>query len=174
MTAISWLAHRGWHVFGVDVSEQALQLANRRIRDAGLEAYCTLIHADLDDWRPEPASMHLITQFYFLDRTLLPAIGEATQPGGLLILETMNQHRLATRPQTNPAHLLDDGELQTLAVSWQWPIIEYTTSGPGQRYPTDTIILRRPSSSEKLSPKSDRAMSVSSRMQNVAKPGDLP
>ena len=171
---LSWLAQRGWHVFGVDVSEEALSLANNRIRDAGLEAFCTLIHADLDDWRPESRSMHLITQFYFLDRTLLPVIGEATLPGGLLILETMNQHRLSTRPQTNPAHLLNDGELLAMAESWGWQVIEYTTSGPGQRYPTDTIILRRPSSSEKLSPKSGRAISVWNRMQNADRPGDLP
>jgi cyclopropane fatty-acyl-phospholipid synthase-like methyltransferase len=86
--ALCWLAQHGWQVTGVDVSREALRLTQERIRQAAMEDNCLLRHVDLDRWQPQPCSVHLILQHFYLDRALLPALRDALRPGGLFILET--------------------------------------------------------------------------------------
>jgi 2-polyprenyl-3-methyl-5-hydroxy-6-metoxy-1,4-benzoquinol methylase len=122
-----WLAQRGWLVTGVDISETALALARSQLESAGLVAHAALIAADLDAWRPAAASYDLVTCFYFLDRRLWPALRAAVRPGGLLCLSTYHTGRLAERPDTNPKHLLEPGELAALAESWGWRLLAAQT-----------------------------------------------
>jgi SAM-dependent methyltransferase len=115
-----WLARRGWHVTGVDISATALALARSQLKAAGLLDQATLIAADLDTWRPAVESCDLVISFYFLDRRLWPALRAAVRPGGLICLSTYHTGRLAERPHTNPDHLLQRGELTALIESWGW------------------------------------------------------
>ncbi len=139
-----WLAQRGWTVAGVDVSAAALELARAAACTAGVADAVSLLRADLDSWRPAPQSAELVTCFYFLDRSLLPHLAAAIRPGGLFILETFNRHRLRTRPETRPAHLLQPGEPLEWAAAWGWAVELHHSAGPGDVRPTDAVILRRP------------------------------
>ena len=139
-----WLARNGWHVTGVDASSEALQLAASAVQSARCDQRCKLTHADLDHWRPTAGSYDLVTCFFFLDRALLPALRDAVCPGGLLILETWNRHWLAYRPQSNPAYLLSNGELEEQISHWQWTILTAHSDGPGVDHPTSAIVAQRP------------------------------
>lgn len=125
---LAWLARRGWQVSGVDVSDTALDLARRQLTAAGLSAQSTLLHADLDTWRPLSNSFDLITCFYFLDRRLWPDIRIALRPDGLICMQTYHTGQLAVRPQTDPAHLLAPGELSALLADWGWQILAAETT----------------------------------------------
>jgi SAM-dependent methyltransferase len=126
--SLLWLAARGWQVTGVDVSEAALGLARTQFAAAGLLDRATLCCADLDAWRPAPASYDLITCFYFLDRRLWPSLRAAVRPGGLLVMQTFHTGQLAVRPQTDPAHLLAPGELSALLTNWGWRVLAAETT----------------------------------------------
>ncbi len=121
--SLVWLAQRGWHVTGVDISATALAQAQTRLDAAGLLDRATLIEADLDAWRPDAGCYDLITCFCFLDRRLWPSLRAAVRPDGLICLNTYHIGRLAARPSTNPAHLLAPGELTALVEGWQWRLL---------------------------------------------------
>lgn len=118
-----WLAQRGWHVTGVDISAAALAKAEAQLAAAGLLDRATLIEADLDTWRPDAGSCDLLTCFYFLDHRLWPSFRAAVRPGGLICLQTYHSGRLHARPHTNPDHLLDPGELRSLVDGWGWRLL---------------------------------------------------
>jgi len=122
-----WLAQRGWRVTGVDISPAALALAQGLLATAGMAARATLIEADLDNWRPAAASCDLLTCFYFLDRRLWPSMREAVRPQGVICLSTFHTGRLAERPDTDPTHLLEPGELASLVSSWGWTVLAAET-----------------------------------------------
>lgn len=126
-SALLWLAQRGWHVTGVDISATALSMARAHLHVASLLGQATLIVADLDRWRPPIESYDLITCFYFLDRRLWPALRAAVRPGGLLCLSTYHTGRLAERPDTKPDHLLQPGELAALVERWGWRVLAAQT-----------------------------------------------
>ena len=139
-----WLAQRGWRVTGVDISQEALNMARSLAKRHALEHRVQLLQVDLDVWRPPPAQFHLITDFFFLDRTLLPALAQALRPGGLFVMETFNRHWIRWRPQTDPTHLLEPGELAQLVRSWGWEILDQKSEGPESPRPTDAIVARKP------------------------------
>lgn len=57
-----WLAERGWRVTAVDFSDVALEKARRIAaeREVGMET----VHADLTEYRPEPAAFALVLLLY--------------------------------------------------------------------------------------------------------------
>lgn len=135
------LAEEGWHVTGVDISDRAIALAQEQADRAGLSARTRLIVADLDQWRPEPASFDLVSCFFFLDRTLWPAMRQAVRPDGLLIVETFNAHR---QDDFAPEFLLQPGELHAEVRSWGWDILAWRSDGPDLPRPTDAIVAVKP------------------------------
>ena len=60
-------AARGRPVTAVDVSEVALALLGREARRRGLEHLVTLVHADLQAWRPAPGGYALVLGTGFWD-----------------------------------------------------------------------------------------------------------
>ena len=137
---VIWLAQRGWHATGVDVSDAALALAAETAAAAGLTDRTRFLHADLDEWRPAPGSYDCITCFFFLERSLWPALRAAVRPGGLLAMQTYTARWLTTRPEANPAYLLAPGELEALVAGWGWTLL--ATGDPGQ--PSEAVLAQRP------------------------------
>ena len=141
---VIWLARRGWLATGVDVSEEALTQARAAAAAAGVAQRCTFLQVDLDHWRPPPESADLVTCFYFLDRSLWPALRDAVRPGGLFIQETFNINRQERRPASNAAHLLHPGELLALADAWGWAVLEHRFDGPDSDRPVGVLVAQRP------------------------------
>ncbi len=84
-----WLARKGWHVTGLEVSGIALQRAARHARDAGVDV--RWVHAGLAEAGLAPGSFDLVSaQYPALQRTpdgaAERAMLAAVAPGGTLLL----------------------------------------------------------------------------------------
>ncbi len=101
---LRWLAAQGFDVTGVDRDAQAL---------AGLQGTGRQVLADIENG-PWPFAGHRfdgVVVTNYLWRPLLPAIGQALAPGGVLIYETFaHGHQTIGRP-SRPDFLLQPGEL---------------------------------------------------------------
>ncbi len=104
---IHWLCSRGIAVTGVDRDLSA-------VRAEAPPQGATLIEADLEQGAPPPwapDSFDLVVVTNYLWRPLLPAIIAAVAGGGLLIYETFATGNAAFGRPSNPAFLLEPGEL---------------------------------------------------------------
>jgi tellurite methyltransferase len=109
-----FLAHHGFDVEAVDISQTGLRKARKLAKESGVEI--RTVHADLDHYRLEEARYDLITDFYFLDRRLIPRIKKGLKKGGRIVFETylMEQKFLSNEGPKNPRYLLKPNELLTL------------------------------------------------------------
>ena len=88
-----WLAAQGWHVTGVDISQNALDKAAARVESVDAEAAARIQwqQHDLAEWLPEPRSFDLVSsQFMHLPRAergvLFRGLAAAVAPGGTLLI----------------------------------------------------------------------------------------
>lgn len=108
-----WLAERGWKVKLVDIAEVGIELAMKNSRalpsTAAFEASVQDLQTDRNLGKRQ---YDLILVFFFLQRSLFPALISALKPGGLLIYKTytVEQERFGSGP-SHPMHLLKPNEL---------------------------------------------------------------
>lgn len=114
-----WLARHDFVVLGVDISRVALRRAHLMVRAAGLARRACFAQVDLDHWSPAPATVDVICVFRFLDRSLIPALRDALNPGGLIFYATRHVGVLRRQPEANPDFLLKRGELPGLFAGWE-------------------------------------------------------
>ncbi len=122
-----WLAGRGYHVLGVDISLVALQTAQQEAAAAGVLDRVHFVAVDLDDWAVPVASFDLVVIFRFLDRRLFGPIREGVRPGGLVYYSTRHLGTLVRHPEASVSYLLQPGELA--AAFWDWRIL-HRKEGP--------------------------------------------
>ena len=103
-----WLADRGWQVKLVDISENGIELA-RKNSPSTVELEVLDLQKVRDLGR---AKYDLVIVFFYLQRSLFPALMKALKPGGLLIYKTytLEQQRFSGGP-SHPVHLLKPNEL---------------------------------------------------------------
>ena len=93
-----FLAARGWHVEGIDISAVGLAQARERAAGEGLDV--GWIEADLDD--PDalpPGPYDLVLMVRYVNRSLLPHLLTRLAPGGILLVE---QHLETTEDVIGP------------------------------------------------------------------------
>lgn len=107
-----WLASRGWHATGIDVSTVALDRAAQRAAGAGKEVAdrITWQHADLLSWDPAPLQFDLVSaQFMHLPRPALESLhrrlAAAVRRGGALLI--VGHHPLDLHTSMGRPHLPD-------------------------------------------------------------------
>ena len=103
-------AARGRPVTAVDVSEVALALLGREARRRGLEHLVTLVHADLQAWRPAPGEYALVLGTGFWDPAVFAAAAAALAPLGVLGWEAFTLAARRARPALPAAWCLGPGE----------------------------------------------------------------
>lgn len=140
------VAARGARVVAIDRSRDFLDELARRARQAGLPV--DGLRTDLETPHGIPVrtgSCGGILVFRFLYRPLARAIAAALRPGGLLLYETFTreQAELEGGP-SNPAFLLDPGELPTLFPSLE--ILEHWEGRTPEDRPSALarLVARRP------------------------------
>ncbi len=113
-----FLAQHGFDVEAVDISSVGLRQARRVARDQGVKI--KTVHADLDHFQIEKERYDLITEFYFLDRRLIPRIRKGLKKGGKIFFETylLDQKLLEGGPK-NPRYLLKPNELLRLFAGFR-------------------------------------------------------
>ena len=87
---VLWLAEQGWSALGLDISATAVGRAREEAAARGLDR-ATFEAVNLDAWKPDPATVDLVTASFFqssvaLDRTaILRRAMTALRPGGRLV-----------------------------------------------------------------------------------------
>ncbi len=109
-----FLAHHGFNVEAVDISKFGLRKARNLAKESGVRI--RTLQADLDQYPLEEGRYDLITDFYFLDRRLIPRIKRGLKKGGRVVFETYlkEQMSLSNEGPKNPRYLLKPNELLTL------------------------------------------------------------
>jgi len=100
-----YLASKGFEVDALDISSVAIE----QLQDI------PHIHAkevDFDTYTLPKEKYDLIICTYFLERKLFPQIIDALKPDGLILMETFLHHTDNERASSNPAYLLNEGELE--------------------------------------------------------------
>jgi 2-polyprenyl-3-methyl-5-hydroxy-6-metoxy-1,4-benzoquinol methylase len=114
-----WLAERGYEVDAIDRDAAALmtlaeEAARRnvavRTSQRDLEAAGATLAVQQFD---------LVVVVHYLHRPLMTHLCEALRPGGLLVYETFTTAQAARGKPSNPAFLLEPGELRQLVAPLQ-------------------------------------------------------
>ncbi len=103
-------AAHGRQVTAVDVSAVALDLLGQEARRRGLADRIILVHADLAQWRPDPAGYALVLCTGFWDPAVFAVAARAVAPGGVLGWEAFTEAAREARPTLDPAWCLGPGE----------------------------------------------------------------
>jgi SAM-dependent methyltransferase len=109
-----WLAKRGLTTVAVDRDADSVRALNEEAGRAALPVRADVV--DLEDGQThfEPAAYDVIVVVHYLYRPLFPALIAALRPGGVLVYETFTRAQAARGRPTNPAFLLESGELPRL------------------------------------------------------------
>ena len=109
-----WLAEQGFQTLAVDRNATVLEALNEEATRRRLPLRTHVV--DLEDGRPflEPETFDVIVVVHYLHRPLFPALVRALRPAGVLVYETFTNAQAARGKPTNPAFLLEAGELRTL------------------------------------------------------------
>jgi SAM-dependent methyltransferase len=107
-----WLAERGWHVTGVDISQVALNRAAVRAADAGQQIVTRISWQQIDvfGWLPPAGQFDLVSAQFMqvpADRreALHRGLAGAVRPGGTLLI--VGHHPADLDVVGRPAHLTD-------------------------------------------------------------------
>ena len=100
-----YLASKGFEVDALDISSVAIeQLQNIPNINA--------IEVDFETYTLPKEKYDLIVCTYFLERRLFPQMIDALKPNGIILLETFLHDTKNERTPSNPAFLLNKGELE--------------------------------------------------------------
>jgi SAM-dependent methyltransferase len=137
------LARLGFTVDAIDRAWAALRPLHERAATAGLSIHP--IQADLESFPLPRERYDVVVDVRYLQRGLLPALKRAVRPGGGVVFETFLVAQRALGHPTNPAYLLEPGELR--AAFGDFDIVVYTEgyveSESGPAY-LARLLARRP------------------------------
>ncbi len=86
-----WLAERGLHVLGVDVSTVAVEVATAAATGLDLSDRCRFAAVDLDNGLPHTPPLDLIMCHRHLDRALFEPMVERLVVGGMLAIAVLSE-----------------------------------------------------------------------------------
>jgi hypothetical protein len=86
----------------VDISDMALTLLSAQARTRQPGGQLAIVQADLETWRPRPASCALVLCTGFWDIDLFAAATRAVLPGGVLAWEALTAGALGSRRTCRP------------------------------------------------------------------------
>jgi SAM-dependent methyltransferase len=109
-----WLAEQGFQTMAIDRDAGAIEQLDAEASRRGLSIRTEVVDLESGERVLEPDSFDLIVVVHYLHRPLFPSIVSALRPGGVLVYETFTRAQAARGKPTNPAFLLEPGELLTL------------------------------------------------------------
>ena len=111
-----WLAARGLRTLAIDKSASAIAEIRETARRRDLPLRADVVDLETDDAQLPVAAYDVIVVVHYLHRALFPALKAALKPGGVLVYETFTRAQAARGKPTNPAFLLEPGELGMLVA----------------------------------------------------------
>ena len=109
-----WLAERGLRTYAVDRDPDAIQVLSAEAARRALPLDARVLDLERGSVAFDPPDFDLIVVVHYLHRPLFPALLDALRPGGVLVYETFTRAQAARGRPTNPAFLLEPGELLRL------------------------------------------------------------
>jgi tellurite methyltransferase len=109
-----WLAARGLDTVGIDRNRDAVAFVNDEARRRVLPLRASIVDLEGEDVSLESAAYDVVVVVHYLHRPLFPALRGAVRPGGMLVYETFTSAQARRGKPTNPAFLLNPGELREL------------------------------------------------------------
>jgi SAM-dependent methyltransferase len=109
-----WLAERGMATHAVDRDPDAVAFVREEARRRGLALEAEVLDLEGPSATIAAAAYDLIVVVHYLHRPLFPALLGALRPGGTLVYETFTAAQAARGKPSNPAFLLQPGELLQL------------------------------------------------------------
>ena len=106
-----FLAARGLEVHAWDISKVAVNHLAERAGSLGLNIQARVVNITAAALPVE--SYDLVITSHYLDRSLPPAIMNATRPGGLICYQTFTVEKQVDMGPSNPDYLLQADELQS-------------------------------------------------------------
>jgi tellurite methyltransferase len=111
-----WLAARGFETTAIDRDAATIAALDDRARREGLSLTALAMDLEADDATFGENAYDVIVVVHYLHRPLFPALRAALRPGGMLVYETFTTAQAARGRPTNPAFLLEPGELPRLVA----------------------------------------------------------
>ena len=121
-----WLAQRGWHVDGVDISQVALDRARGHAERAGVSDLTTWQQVDVYTWRPAEATYDLVSvPFLHLPSADRPAVyaalAAAVAVGGTFLVvahSPLDHGTTMSRPHHPDLYFTEDELAAELGEGW--------------------------------------------------------
>lgn len=111
-----WLAACGYDTHGIDRDPEAISQLREEAMRRQLQVHATLLDLETQTVSLGRAIYDVIVVVHYLHRPLFPMLIGALRPGGILVYETFTKAQALRGKPTNPAFLLDEGELRTLVA----------------------------------------------------------
>jgi SAM-dependent methyltransferase len=109
-----WLAQRGLHTLAVDRDETAVEFIREEARRQGLPLRADSLDLERGSVTLPEDSYDVIVVVHYLHRPLFPHLKAALRRHGVLVYETFTRAQAERGKPTNPAFLLEPGELREL------------------------------------------------------------
>ena len=109
-----WLAQRGFDTLAVDRDASAVAFLEAAARRLHLTLRAEVVDLESTETMLPADAFDLIVVVHYLHRPLVPMLRAALRVGGLLVYETFTRGQAARGKPTNPAFLLEPGELREL------------------------------------------------------------
>jgi SAM-dependent methyltransferase len=109
-----WLAQRGLTTLAIDRNAESVRAINDEAERRGLPLRAEVVDLENGTATLAPSAHDVIVVVHYLHRPLFPSLIAALRPGGVLVYETFTQAQAARGKPTNPAFLLEPGELLTV------------------------------------------------------------
>jgi len=114
-----WLSAAGYETEAVDRDDEALSDLRHQATELGLTVDARTVDLERPGASLGEARYDLIVVTRYLHRPLFPAIRDALRPDGVLVYETFTAAQASRGRPSNPAFLLQAGELSTLVAPLQ-------------------------------------------------------
>jgi SAM-dependent methyltransferase len=109
-----WLAQRGLTTDAIDRDPEAVDYVRGEAHRLALPLSVETVDLERGDAGLPVAAYDLIVVVHYLYRPLFPALKAALRPEGILVYETFTRAQAERGKPTNPAFLLEPGELRDL------------------------------------------------------------
>jgi 2-polyprenyl-3-methyl-5-hydroxy-6-metoxy-1,4-benzoquinol methylase len=106
-----WLAERGFSTTALDRDDALVHELHAEAARRGLEVHADVVDLEHEAFALDRSSFDVIVVVHYLHRPLFNGLLAALRPGGVLVYETFTRAQAQRGRPTNPAYLLEPGEL---------------------------------------------------------------
>ena len=114
-----WLAARGLDTLALDRNLAAVVGIREAAARRAVPLRAEVVDLEANGVTLPAAVFDVVVVVHYLHRPLFPVLKAALRPGGLLVYETFTREQAARGKPTNPAFLLEPGELRELVAPFQ-------------------------------------------------------